>query len=67
MKMKIETLERRLRLLENPDVIALLKIVNSEFIENRDIKEIKDMLEHTLKVDISAEKEKIHKNQYKLW
>ncbi len=65
--MKIETLERRLRLLENPDVIALLKIVNSEFIENRDIKEIKDMLEHTLKVDISTEKEKIHKNQYKLW
>ena len=65
--MKIETLEKRLRLLENPDVVALLKIVNTEFIENKDIKEIKDALEHIIKMDISAEKEKIHKNQCKLW
>jgi hypothetical protein len=65
--MNIATLEKRLSLLENPDVIALLRMVSAEFIDNKNVKEIKDILEKCLKHDISLETEKIHKNQYKLW
>jgi hypothetical protein len=65
--MNIATLEKRLSLLENPDVIALLRMVSAEFIDNKNVKEIKDSLEKSLKNDISLEMEKIHKNQYKLW
>lgn len=62
--MKIETLERRLKLLENPDVIALFRMIAGD---KADIKEIKSTLESSLKRDISAEKEKMYKNQCKLW
>jgi len=42
-------------------------MVSAEFIDNKNVKEIKDILEKCLKHDISLEMEKIHKNQYKLW
>lgn len=65
--MNIATLEKRISLLENPDVIALLRMVSAEFIDNKNVKEIKDILEKCLKHDISLEMEKIHKSQYRLW
>lgn len=65
--MNIVTLEKRLSLLENPDVIALFRMVSAQFIDNKNVKEIKDSLEKSLKHDISLEMEKVHKNQYKLW
>ena len=55
-------------LLENPDVIALFRMISTEFMENKgDVKQIKKTLEENLKRDISLENEKIHKNQCKLW
>lgn len=66
--MNIKTLEKRLALLENPDVIALFRMISTEFMEGKgDVKQIKKTLEENLKRDISLENEKIHKNQCKLW
>lgn len=66
--MNIKTLEKRLALLENPDVIALFRMISTEFMEDKgDVKQIKKTLEENLKRDISLEKEKMYKNQCKLW
>lgn len=66
--MNIKTLEKRLALLENPDVIALFRMISTEFMEGKgDVKQIKKTLEENLRRDISLENEKIHKNQCKLW